>query len=133
MSKGSPVKSVLKAELLAKIQAILVDDKARIEGELAKFSKPGQKDSAGSEPIFPDYGDSEEDNAVEVADYEANLSIESDLQKSLRDVDSSLKRILSGEYGTCKYCKKIIDEKRLMARPTSSACVECKKTIAQEA
>lgn len=132
MSKGSPVKSVLKAELLAKMQAILTEDKARIEGELAKFSKPGQKDPTG-EPIFPDYGDSEEDNAVEVADYEANLSIENDLQKSLRDVDSSLKRIVSGEYGFCKYCKKAIDEKRLMARPTSSACVECKKTIAQEA
>lgn len=132
MSKGSPVKSVLKADLLAKIQAILVADKTRIEGELAKFSKPGQANTTG-EPIFPDYGDSEEDNAVEVADYETNLSIESDLQKALRDVDSSLKRIASGEYGTCKYCKKVIDEKRLMARPTSSACVECKKTIAQEA
>ena len=118
-------------EFIEKMKAVLVADKARLEKELAKFSN--SEDSEDKEAKFPDYGNSEEDNALEVADYEANVSIESDLQKSLRDVDSSLERIEEGDYGVCKYCKKPIEEKRLQARPTSSACISCKKTIVQEA
>jgi RNA polymerase-binding protein DksA len=120
----------LPKDFVDKIKALLVEDKARLEKELSKFSERGEVD--GKEAMFPDYGNSEEDNALEVADYEANLSIETDLQKSLRDVESALKRIAEGEYGVCKYCKKPIEEKRLMARPTSSACISCKKTIVQE-
>lgn len=119
-------------EFVAKMKNILLADKERLQKELAKY---GTRENEGpdKEALFPDYGNSEEDNALEVADYEANLSIETDLQKSLRDVESSLKRIEKGEYGICKYCKKPIEEKRLMARPTSSACITCKKTIVQEA
>ena len=58
---------------------------------------------------------------------------EETLEKMLRDVGKSLKRIEEGSYGVCKYCDKPIDEKRLLARPTSSACVECKKTLTDEA
>lgn len=125
-------KSAVKfsAEFIEKMKTVLVGDKARLEKELAKFSN--SEDSDDKEAKFPDYGNSEEDNALEVADYEANLSIESDLQKSLRDVDAALDRIEEGEYGVCKYCKKTIEEKRLLARPTSSACISCKKTIVQE-
>jgi DnaK suppressor protein len=118
-------------EFVDKIKASLLEDKARLEKELARFSNEDESDE--KEARFPDYGSSDEDNASEVADYEANLSIESDLQKSLRDVDSALDRIDEGEYGICKYCKKTIEEKRLLARPTSSACISCKKTIVQEA
>lgn len=107
-----------------------MEDKARLESELAKFAKKGSTEETGS--TFPNYGDTEEDNAHEVADYEANLSIESDLEKSFRDVKSALKKIEINEYGICKYCHKPIEEKRLLARPTSSACIECKKAIIQE-
>lgn len=126
------VVSPLSKEFVEKMKGILLEDKARLQKELSKY---GTRENEGpdKEAIFPDYGNSEEDNALEVADYEANLSIEADLQKSLRDVESSLARIEKGEYGICKYCGKPIDEKRLLARPTSSADVTCKKTIVQEA
>jgi RNA polymerase-binding transcription factor DksA len=45
---------------------------------------------------------------------------------------AALKRLEKGDYGVCRYCKKPIEEKRLLIRPTSSACVQCKKTIVQE-
>ena len=124
--------SGLSKEFLEKMKNILLADQARLTKELAKY---GTRENEGpdKEALFPDYGNSEEDNALEVADYEANLSLETDLQKSLRDVESSLKRIEDGSYGICKYCGKPIGEKRLLARPTSSADVTCKKTIVQEA
>lgn len=108
-------------------------DKKRLETELAHFSAKDMNSSAGDTANrFPDYGDSEEDNAQEVADFEANMSIEKDLTKLMRDIVSSLARIEKGDYGVCKYCAKPMEEKRLLARPTSSACVACKKTIVQE-
>lgn len=116
-------------EFIEKMKTILLADKVRLQKELSKYNGTNEN----NETAFPDYGDSEEDNALEVADYETNLSIGTDLQKSYRDVESALKRIEKGEYGICKYCKKPIEEKRLIARPTSSACITCKKTIVQEA
>ena len=123
-------KSNLPKEFLETIKKKLFDDKARLEKELTKFSK--KETAEGAESTFPNYGDTEEDNAHEVADYEANLSIGNDLEKSLRYVKSALKKIENNEYGICKYCHKPIEQKRLLARPTSSACIECKKAIIQE-
>lgn len=122
-------KTAVTGEFLEKMKAILEADRERLKKELSKFTT----EQTSGDALFPDYGDSEEDNALEVAEYQTNLSIENDLQRSLRDVESALARIDKGEYGTCKYCKKPIEEKRLVARPTSSACITCKKTIVQEA
>ena len=126
----TPVKNTLPKEFLNTIKKKLLEDKEKFEKELTKFAKKGTGDNA--EAAFPNYGDSEEDNAHEVADYEANLSIENDLEKTVRDIKAMLKKIETGEYGICKYCHKPIEQKRLLARPTSSACVECKKAIIQE-
>lgn len=124
MAKATAEKPTFSADFLDKIKALLLKDKERIEKELK---------NQGEDGAFPDYGDSEEDNAREIADFEATSSVENNLQRTLRDIVSSLKRIEKGDYGICKYCKKPIEEKRLMVRATSSACVACKKTIVQEA
>lgn len=135
MSKISMKKpTAVSAEFIEKMKAELTREKERLEKELSNFATLNR--NAAEEDFnskFPKYGDEEGDNAQEVADYEANLSIEQGLEKLLRDVNSALARVLDGSYGTCKYCKKSIEEKRLLARPTSSACVDCKKTIVQEA
>lgn len=116
-------------EFVTKIEALLKEEKKRLENELKKFNKT---QDGGSGSAFPSYGDKEDENANEVADYAANLTVEESLKKTLRDVQKSSERLANGTYGTCKYCKKPIEERRLLARPTSSACVECKKTIVQE-
>ncbi len=136
MSRNTPKKTVAAAsspEFLKKVKVTLLEQKATLEGGLAKFAKKDKRAATTDyDATFPNYGDSEEDNAREVADYEANLSIEHDMEKTLRDVDAAIRRIAKGTYGVCKYCGKPIDAKRMLARPTSSACVECKKTIQQE-
>ncbi len=120
-------------DFLAMIQQSLLKEKEQLERDLAKFAKPNPHAvEEDFDSTFPDYGDKEDENAAEVADYAANLSIEQDFEKILRDVNDALDRMKKGTYGICKYCKKPIQEKRLLARPTSSACVECKKAIIQE-
>ena len=51
------------------------------------------------------------------------------LENSLKDIDSSLKKIEKNEYGICKYCGNEIEVKRLLIRPDSSACVACKTKL----
>ncbi len=118
---------------IASIKQQLLDDQARIEGELSKFSHRNPKAAeADMEVDFKDVGNEEGDNAAEVAQFSDNLSMEEELEKALRDIASALKMIEAGTYGTCKYCKQPIDERRLLARPTSSSCIQCKKTLTQE-
>lgn len=125
-------KTSFSADFLKKVKDNLLAEKMRLEKELGKFTKKNPHVAGDYDSNFPSYGDKEDENAAEVAEYAANLPLEQSMEKTLRDVNGALKRIDAGTYGVCKYCKKPIEEKRLLARPTSSACVECKKTITQE-
>lgn len=109
----------MNPEFLDNMKERLEKDKTRLKEELSRTN-------------FEDVGDEEGENAYEVAQYSDKLSLEEALKKALRDVESSLKRLEEGTYGVCKYCKDGITENRLNARPTSSACIKCKKTLTQE-
>lgn len=105
------------------IREQLVAERRGIEEELGKLRNAASENVTGSE---------EGDEAAEVAQQSDNLSLGDELEKALRDIDGALKMIDAGTYGTCKYCKQPIDERRLIARPTSSSCIQCKKTLTQE-
>lgn len=125
-------KTAFKADFLQKIKEMLIIEKKRIEDELSKFAKKKPDVADDYDSNFPDYGSKDDENAAEVADYVVSLSLEDSLEHALHDVSSALARLADGSYGICKYCKKVIEEKRLLARPQSSACMECKKIIKQE-
>lgn len=133
---GIPAKTTarpaLAADFLKKIKTLLLEQELKLERELAQFAKKNPRLSDDFNSNFPDYGDKEDENAAEVAEYAVNLSLEQDLERMLRDVKLSLERLAEGTYGICRYCGKPIDAKRLLIRPTSSACVACKKAITQE-
>lgn len=114
------------------IEEQMLAEKARLEEQLAQFD--GNKEGSDAYEIsFPQIGDKDDENAAEVDAYSTNLALERTLRSALRDIDGALKRMKNGTYGFCKYCGKEIDTKRLMARPVSSACIECKKKLTQEA
>jgi len=123
----------MEPNTLNQIKEKLLEDKVRLEKELKEFSRPDDSDKDNFEAKFPSYGDDEESNAAEVADYGDRLSLEHALEIELRDVNKAIASLDAGKYGTCKYCGKPIDENRLLARPTSSSCVECKKKLKGEA
>lgn len=120
-------------EFLDEIRTNLEAEKVRLETELGKFATKVPGNTVDYEADFPEYGDEEDDNVHEMEKYVVDKSLEETLESTLRDVIKSLKRLDEGTYGICKYCDKPIGEKRLLARPTSSSCVECKKTLTQEA
>ncbi len=115
-----------------KIKDELLAQKARLEDELSKFTRKSQDVPGDYNANFPSLGDSEDENAQEVAEYDNLRAMEQTLEKELNDVSKSLQAIESGTYGTCQYCQQPIDEARLVARPTSTSCVACKKKLKGE-
>jgi len=123
----------MDTKLLEEIKQKLLSEKEKLEKELEKFShKNTNTTETDYESDFPSLGDKEDENATEVAAYSDRLSLEDALEKSLRDINAALVRIKDDTYGICKYCKQEIGPKRLQARPASSACIACKKTLTQE-
>lgn len=110
-------------EFLIQIENKLLEEKKRIERGLERVLDHNTQNSTAS---FPDYGDHDDESVSEIEDYSINLSLEQVLKNLLRDVTGALNKIKNKQYGFCKYCKKEIDQKRLLARPVSSSCIECK-------
>lgn len=118
---------------LKEIKRILEEEEGRLATQLAQFARGNPKNAEDFNADFPQIGDKEDENAAEVDVYSTNLTLERTLEGALRDVKKSLERIKEGTYGVCKYCGKEIPVARLRARPTSGACIDCKKKLTQEA
>ncbi len=74
-------------------------------------------------------------DAIDLASMESNR----DFQLRIRDrervlihkIKEALQRIDDGEYGTCQACGGEISEKRLIARPVATHCIDCKTELEQ--
>lgn len=116
-------------KVIAKIKKELLTERQKIEAELHRFAEEDQNAKGKHRPRFVDIGTSNDDNAKETDAYTRDLSLSKVLESDLADIEKALKRIAEGKYGICKYCGKEIGEKRLLARPVSSACVSCKNKL----
>lgn len=74
-------------------------------------------------------------DAIDLASMESNR----DFQLRIRDrervlihkIQEALSRIDEGEYGICVACGNEISERRLLARPVATHCIDCKTEIEQ--
>lgn len=111
----------------------LAEEQQRLSQERSDFGTEDPTKPGRFAAVYPESGsNSEDDNAMEVAEFADDASIEARVESELRDVEQALKAIENGTYGVCKYCGQPIDEKRLEARPASSSCISCKKVLTQE-
>jgi len=115
-------KNNLNKKTIEEIKEKLLQEKKQILEDLKDISEDDQVK-------FPDLGDKNDENAQEVSEYETNLVKDKVLESALKDIDSALERIEKGDYGICKYCHEEIGEKRLLARPVASACIDCKTKL----
>ena len=104
----------------------LKEQQKNLRNDLAGFAEKNVHKKDDYNTKFPNYGSKDEENAVEVADFQDNLSLESDLEKNLAKVDKALERIKQGAYGKCERCGKKIDPERLQAFPAATTCLNCK-------
>ena len=64
------------------------------------------------------------DTATETYERELDEGLEEDAREQLRQVESALQRIESGEYGRCEVCGKEIPVERLEAVPSTTLCID---------
>jgi len=71
---------------------------------------------------FPDPND----RASLESDRNFELRIRDRERKLLAKIQEAIKRIDDGLFGICEVCGGPISEKRLMARPVTTLCIDCK-------
>ena len=62
---------------------------------------------------------------------EATFATYAQNRSRLLKIEDALRRIASGEFGTCLVCGGIISVKRLKALPWASSCIECQQRSEQ--
>jgi DnaK suppressor protein len=82
---------------------------------------------AGSETSA--FGMHQADAGSDAYDRDFALSILSQEQNSLYEIDDALKRIHDGSYGKCEVCNKPIPHIRLEARPFTRYTVDCQEEL----
>jgi DnaK suppressor protein len=87
--------------------------------EAGKIASDMRQDTNGD---FPD----PTDRASLESDRNFLLRIKDRERKLIMKVKEALDRIENGTFGICESCGKPISEKRLMARPVTTQCIDCK-------
>src|SRR5512137_1277881 len=98
----------------------LLEERLRVLLEEAgRTASDMRQDSNGD---FPD----PTDRASLEADRNFLLRIKDRERKLITKVKEAMDRVDNGTFGICESCGKPISEKRLMARPVTTLCIECK-------
>lgn len=65
-------------------------------------------------------------------DREFALSLVSNEQEALYEIEESLKRLEAGTYGICEMCEKLIRKERLEAVPFARFCIQCQSGVEKD-
>jgi len=102
-------------KFITKQKNILKAEKIKLEEKIKKLNK------------YPEIGNSDDENAMELTEFQSNLSLEEQLKYLLKKVLFALESIENGTYGQCSKCQDAIERGRLEIMPYAELCVTCKK------
>jgi len=111
--------------LIEQLKVKLLDTKKKIVAQLEQLTQEKSFHKDKVQAKWQEMGDKEEDNAVEVANFQDNISLERDLEVNLEKAENALSKIEKGEYGKCEKCGSEIEEARLTAYPEATHCLKC--------
>lgn len=97
----------------------------RIEELLGEADKTRNVMTGSGAFAFPD----PTDRAALETDRNFILRIRDRERRLIFKIREALERIDAGTYGTCEICGGDISEKRLMARPVTTMCIDCKSRM----
>lgn len=113
---------------LEKLRQILMDARKKISGDLQHLEgdslNTNQRDSSGD---LSGYSFHMADMASDNFDREFTLGLASNEQQILNMIDTAIRKIDEGTYGTCEECSKAIPMKRLFAMPHARLCIKCQE------
>lgn len=105
---------------------LLSDEKKDLLGELRDVGRENASAPGGFEATV---GDDENVDAADensLADkfeqFEERSAVEAELGGRMEEIDRALARIEDGTFGSCRVCKKTIEDARLEANPAAETC-----------
>ncbi len=110
--------TTLKPEKLEAFRKLLTE---KINELLVEAGKTVSEMTSGKEN-FPDPND----RATLESERNFELRIRDRERKLIAKMQEAIKRIDEGTFGVCDSCGGPISEKRLMARPVTTECIDCK-------
>ena len=107
-------------------QEKLIYFKGLLEGKMrALLEEAGKAVNGTGQERSEDFPDPTDRASLE-SDRNFQLRIKDRERKLIQKIKEALDRIEDGSFGTCESCGKPISEKRLMARPMTTQCIDCK-------
>ena len=94
----------------------------KINELLDEAGKTVSEMTSGVKENYPDPND----RASLESDRNFQLRIRDRERKLILKMQEALKRMDDGVFGICEVCNGLISEKRLMARPVTTLCIDCK-------
>jgi DnaK suppressor protein len=110
----------------ARIQ--LEQERERLLSAIDAVNHPGSlEEETGDLSIGRD--DHIADSATETFMRELDEGLEENAEHLLDEVETALRRIADGTYGTCRVCGRPIPEERLEAVPWATLCIDDKRAL----
>ena len=120
LAKAAKGPNARYVKLLLNLRDRLLDD---IEFHASDNLKRTQKDASSD---LSAYSVHMADAGTDNFDREFALSMVSNEQEALYEINEALKRLENGTFGICESCGQEIGFKRLKARPVTTLCIDCK-------
>ena len=106
-------------EFVLKEKQKLLEDQAQVAEELENLRELMQAEV----DVEPDEGD------AEIFEREKNAALIAVLERKLSDIDTALRSIERGQYGTCERCGNQIELARLEVKPDATLCLTCQQEV----
>ena len=87
-------------EELQKLYEDLEQEEKRLREQLTRIAEKNPAVKGDFQAKVPEYGEGEDETAMEVTDLEKNLILEKELETKLNDILKTKEKIKSGTYGS---------------------------------
>jgi DnaK suppressor protein len=105
-----------------RFRELLLEERQRVSDAIAYLH---EENSGSQDDEVPETGDA--DTATVTLDRELDFSLEENSTRVLDEIDSALRKIDEGTFGTCERCGQPIAPERLEAMPYATKCIDCKR------
>ncbi len=116
-------------QLQQKFRQQLLKEKGELETLINHMENQGQdvtlQDSVSE---LSAYDNHPADLGSETFERSKDLALRQDMEQQLDAVNDALSRMEEGTYGSCKSCGREIPAERLEAIPSTTMCIDCKKS-----
>lgn len=115
-----------------KLLKSLQEEEKVILSELNDLARKNPKVEGDFNVPYPNEGESMDENAREIMEFERTKAVTDNLEKRLKDIRETTKKFGEGSYGQCEKCSVQINEERLRVVPAARFCINCAKISTRE-